>query len=188
MQRLIVFNHVSIDGYFVDAQGGMSFAHRAANNDEWNAFVSDNARGDAEFLFGRVTYEMMAGFWPTEMAVKNMPDVARKMNEGRKTVFSRSLERADWNNTTLVKGNLAEEVGRMKKADGPGIVIFGSGSIVSQLTDEGLIDEYQLVINPIVLGAGRTMFAGLKAPRGLRLKSAREFSNGNLVVSYEQSV
>jgi dihydrofolate reductase len=184
MRRLVVFNHVSLDGYFVDAQGGMSWAHHAAQNEEWNAFVSGNVSGDGEFLFGRVTYEMMAGFWPTEQAIRTMPDVARKMNESRKTVVSRSLMQPSWKNTALLGGNLTEGVRRLKQSDGPGIVILGSGSIVSQLTDDDLIDEYQLVINPIVLGEGRTVFAGSKGPKGMVLKSARTFTNGNLVVTY----
>src|SRR3569833_1166488 len=112
MRKLSVFNHISLDGYFVSAGGDMSWAHQGSDDAEYQAFVANNASGDSEMLFGRITYEMMAGFWPTPIAHQQMPVVAAKMNNGRKVVFSRTLTKADWNNTKLVKGDLVEEVKR----------------------------------------------------------------------------
>src|SRR6185295_759780 len=161
MRRLMVFNSVSLDGFFTNQNGDMSWAHK--NDPEWNDFIAGNSRGaEATFLFGRVTYQMMASWWPSEQAIKMMPDVANAMNNQPKVVFSRTLEEATWNNTRLVKDNMIDEVQRLKNEPGEDMLIFGSGMIVSQLTKEGLIDEYQMVINPIVLGSGRTMFEGLK--------------------------
>jgi dihydrofolate reductase len=184
MRRVLVFNNVTLDGYFVDMNGDMSWAHNA--DPEFNAFVQGNASsGGGELLFGRKTYEMMAGYWPTPMAIKNDPIVARGMNELPKVVFSRTLDKVAWNNTRLVKGDLAAEVRKMKKAPGGDMVIMGSGSIVSPLAREGLIDEYQLVIVPVVLGAGRTQFDGLKEKLSLRLTNSRVFKNGNVFLCYQ---
>src|SRR5258705_9115170 len=160
MSKIIVFNHVTLDGYFVDMNGDMSWAHK--NDAEWNAFVADNAKGDATLLFGRITYELMASFWPTPAAIESMPTVAEQMNSLPKVVFSRTLDNASWNNTRLVKGDLAAEIRKMKQEPGTDMVIMGSGTIVSQLAQEGLIDEYEIALNPIVLGKGRTMFDGVK--------------------------
>lgn len=185
MQKLIVFNHVSLDGYFVDANGDMSWAKADPNDAEWNAFVAENAGGGGALVFGRITYEMMASFWPTPMAMKMMPAVAERMNNLPKVVFSRTLDKAAWNNTKLVKGDLAAAMRKMKQESGEGMAILGSGSIVAQLAPEGLIDEYQVVMNPIVLGKGRTMFDGIKEKLNLKLTKTRTFGNGKVLLCYE---
>jgi dihydrofolate reductase len=100
-------------------------------------------------------------------------------------VFSRTLDHASWNNTTLVKGDLAAEMRKMKQASGENMAILGSGSIVSQLAQEGLIDEYHIVVNPVVLGKGRTMFDGVKEKLRLKLIKTRAFCNGNVLLCYE---
>ena len=185
MRRLIVFNHISLDGYFTDANGDMNFARNDIPDAEWDAFVAGNASGGGTLVFGRVTYELMANFWPTPMAAEQMPVVADRMNSLPKVVFSRTLNAASWNNTKLVKADLAGEVRKMKKQEGDGMVIFGSGSVVSQLAQEGLIDEYQIVVDPVVLGKGRTMFEGIKEKLVLKLKSTRSFGNGNVLLCYD---
>jgi dihydrofolate reductase len=183
MRTLTVFNNVTLDGYFVDANGSMSWAH---NQDaEWNAFVQENAGSGGELLFGRITYELMAGYWPTPMAAQNMPAVAERMNALPKAVFSRTMEKASWTNTRLIKDDLAESARKMKNEPGSGIVILGSGTIVSQLAQAGLIDEYQFVIHPIVLGQGRTMFEGVRGKLALKLTKSRTFGNGNILLCYE---
>src|SRR5712692_1460413 len=185
MRKLVVFNHVSLDGYFVDVNGDMSWAKADHQDEEWNAFVADNASGGGVLVFGRITYELMAGFWPTPFAIENMPIVAEGMNSMPKVVFSRTLDQASWNNSKLVKGDMVAEIRRMKKEPGEGMAILGSGNIVSQLAQEGLIDEYQVVVNPIVLGKGRTMFDGVKEKLNLKLTKTRTFGNGNVVLWYE---
>ena len=183
MRSLIVFNHVSLDGYFVDKKGDMRWAHK--QDPEWNEFVAGNARGGGVLLFGRVTYEMMASYWPTPMAAQNSPAVAEHMNNLQKVVFSRTLDKASWNNTKLVKGDLATEVRKMKQESGQGLVIMGSGTIVSQLAQEGLIDEFQIVVCPIVIGSGRTLFEGVTEKLNLKLTKSRTFGNGNVYTCYE---
>jgi len=183
MRRLVVFNHVSLDGYFVDAHGDMSWAH--AGDAEWNTFVEENASGGGELLFGRITYELMASYWPTPLALQNDPVVAERMNDLPKVVFSRTMDRPAWSNTKLVKGDIAAEVQKLKNEPGPDMVIFGSGNIISQLAQAGLIDEYQIVVNPIILGAGRTMFEGIAEKLPLKLTKTRTFGNGNVLLCYE---
>jgi dihydrofolate reductase len=185
MRKLIVFNHVSLDGYFTDANDGMSFAQNAVPDEEWDAFVAGNAGGGGTLVFGRVTYELMVSFWPMPMAAERMPEVAKQMNNLPKVVFSRTLDEVSWNNTRLVKGNLADEIRKMKKEDGEGMVIFGSGTIISQLAQEGLIDEYQIIVDPVALGKGRTMFDGIKEKLTLKLTKTQAFGNGNVLLCYE---
>jgi dihydrofolate reductase len=185
MPKLTVFNNVSLDGYFVDAKGDMSWAH-GRQDEEWKAFIAGNASGGGALLFGRVTYQMMAAFWPTPQAMESLPEVARRMNSAAKVVFSRTLSEAPWSNTRLVKGDLAQEVRRMKGEEGPDLVILGSGSIVSQLAGAGLVDEFQVVVVPVALGGGRTMFEGI-GRTALRRTSARVFGNGNVVLCYAQA-
>ncbi len=183
MRKLIVFNQVSLDGYFVDAAGDMSWAHK--DDPEWNAFASENASGGGELVFGRITYEMMASFWPTPTAMQMMPAVAKGMNESPKIVFSTTLDSASWNNTRLIKGDIVAKMRELKKETGRGMAILGSGRIVSQFAQAGLIDLYQVVMNPIVLGGGRTMFEGVLDKLHLKLTSSRTFKNGNVLLCYE---
>lgn len=187
MIRLGVFNNVSLDGYFVDSSGDMRWAHNTKPDPEWDAFVAGNASGGGRLLFGRKTYDLMASYWPTPMAAKNMPAVAEGMNKMPKIVFSRTLARADWNNTTLLKGDLVAEVRKLKNDSGPDMAILGSGSIVAQLAQENLIDQFQVAVIPIVLGAGRTMFDGVKRRLNLKLTNSRAYRNGNVVLSYESA-
>lgn len=182
MRRLAVFNNVSLDGFFVDANGDMSWAHQ--QDPEWNEFAAQNASGNGELVFGRVTYDIMAAFWPSPAAAQMMPTVAEGMNRMRKWVFSRSMESAAWQNSTVVRGDMSTEMRRIKEDSGPDLVILGSGTIVAQCAAAGLIEEYQIVVHPIVLGRGRTLFEGLEGRLNLKLTLSRTFANGNLFVCY----
>jgi dihydrofolate reductase len=181
MQKLRVFESISIDGYFTDANDDMSWAHRGSDDPEFAAWVAANASSGGELLFGRKTYQMMEAFWPTAAALETMPAVARGMNAARKYVASRSLPAVTWSNTQLLKGDLVNAVRELKSNGGPGIAVLGSGSIAAQLGAAGLVDEYQFVIVPIALGGGRTVFA---QRRDLRRIDERAFENGNVVVTY----
>jgi dihydrofolate reductase len=183
-RKLSVFNSISLDGYFTDGTPDVGWAH--AQDAEWQNFTKENASGStAELIFGRRTYEMMAAFWPTAPAKQRMPEVAASMNRMRKNVVSHSLQRVDWENSRLMQGDLAAEVRRLKSEPGDGLLIMGSGDIVSQLTQAGLVDFYQLVIVPIVLGKGRSLFEGVTSRPRLRLTKTRSFQNGNVVCWYE---
>lgn len=182
MPSLSSFLTISTDGYFTDRNGDMSWAHNS--DPEFDAFVAGNASGNGALLFGRVTYEMMASFWPTPQAAQMMPEVAAGMNRMAKYVASRSLSSVDWDNSELLKGELVEAVRQLKAGDGPDIAILGSGSIISQLAQAGLIDEYQFVIAPLALGGGRSAFEGMDGKLGLTLVESRTFQNGNVFLRY----
>jgi dihydrofolate reductase len=186
MPRLLVFNSVSLDGYFSGPNGDLSWAHKS--DPEWDAYVADNTKGESVLVFGRVTYDMMASWWPTPAAMKAFPTVATKMNNAQKVVFSRKMKKASWQNTLVMSGDLAAGIRRLKREPGPDMTVLGSGTIVAQLTDANLVDEYQVVVNPIVLGNGRTMFDGVKEMVKLRLARTRAFQNGNLLTVYEPLV
>jgi dihydrofolate reductase len=182
MRKLNVFNNISLDGYFTDKNQDMSWAH---NQDrEWTDFASENARGEGVLLFGRVTYDMMRSFWPTPQARSSAPVIAERMNSGAKVVFSRTLKEASWQNTQLLKGDLISEVQQLKASAGPDLVLMGSGSIVAQLAEARLIDAYQLVIHPLAIGNGRTLFEGVTHKVELELERTRTFKNGNVVIWY----
>jgi dihydrofolate reductase len=185
MRKLSVFQNISVDGYFVDRQNDMAWAHTAPDP-EFDAFTNENAQGgEGAFLFGRITYDLMASFWPTEQARQMMPVVAEKMNRTRKLVFSRTRDKLAWANSELLRGEPAEEVRKLQAAPGPDLLIMGSGSIVAPLAAAGLIDEYQLVLNPLALGGGRSMFEGLPQNLKLKLTRSRVFGNGKVFLCYE---
>lgn len=185
MRKLMVFESISADGYFADRNSGLGWAHRpSSDNADFTSWVNNNASSGGQLLFGRITYEMMVSYWPTPMAKQNDPVVAEGMNKADKIVFSRTLKSADWSNTTLMTGDLVNEVRKLKQASGGGITILGSGSIVSQLAKARLIDGYQLVVVPVVLSDGRRLFDGLDTMIDLTLKESRKFSNGNVLLSY----
>jgi dihydrofolate reductase len=185
MRKLIVFNHVSLDGY-LQATTVTSAGLTGGNDDpEYLAFVAENAGGEGELLFGRVTYDLMVSYWPTPMASHNDPKVAEGMNRMRKVVFSKTLDTASWNNTQLVKSDLVAAVRKMKEAPGPDMTILGSGTIIAQLAPAGVIDEYHLMLDPVILGRGRTMFEGIPDKLNLNLTKTRVFKNGKAHLIYQ---
>jgi dihydrofolate reductase len=183
-RRLSSFIHLSLDGYYCDARGDMSFAQKPPTDTEWADFTNKNASGNGALLFGRVTYAMMAAWWPTPAAAQRMPDVAAGMNRMPKYVASRTLTSADWSNTTLLTGDLSDAIRRLKNEDGPDLAILGSGSIVAQLAQAKLIDRLQLVINPLVLGSGKSLFNGVSEKLPLKLESSRQFNDGAVLLTY----
>ena len=185
MRRLIAFENTTLDGYFAGANGDMRWAYEKVSDPEFDAFVAENAKSGGMLVLGRITYEMMASYWPTPLAMQNMPAVAEGMNAEPKLVFSRTLKEASWNNSTLIKEDMAGEIRRLKQTPGKDMAILGSGSIVSQLAEEGLIDEFQVVVNPVVIGQGRTMFDGVTKKLNLKLTKSRAFPGGNVLLCYE---
>ncbi|MHB8843676.1 MAG: dihydrofolate reductase family protein [Nitrospirota bacterium] len=182
MRKLTVFNLMTLDGYIAGPDGDISW-HNV--DEEFQELATAASNSGNTLLFGRVTYELMAGFWPTPEAIRTDPVVAAGMNRSEKVVFSRTLQKADWNNTRLVKDDMIAEVRRLKQLPGKDLTVLGSGSLVSQLAQEGLIDEYNILLNPVVIGRGKTMFEGLKNRLVLKLTDTRKFGNGNILLKYE---
>ena len=182
MRRLSVFNLVSLDGYFKGPNGDIGW-HSVG--EEQTDFAVEAAGAGGPLLFGRVTYELMAGYWPAPLALENDPILAARMNSAPKVVFSRTLTKAEWNNTRLVKDNIIEEMRNLKRQPGKDMTILGSGSIVTQFAEQGLIDEYQVLVNPVALGDGTPLFKGMKKRLNLKLLNTRTFRNGNVLLTYE---
>jgi dihydrofolate reductase len=183
MARLSSFISLSLDGCYADAGGGMSWAD--AQDPEQAEFAASNARGGGALVFGRITYGTMSSFWPTPAAAQLMPDVAAQMNALPKIVFSRTLRSADWSNTRLVGADLAGELRRLKSSDGPDMAILGSGSIVAQAATAGLLDELDVMLVPVALGAGKRLFDGMPRSLAWRREEVRQFSNGSVFLRYQ---
>jgi dihydrofolate reductase len=181
MARLGVFNFVTLNGYFKGPNEDISWHRHGAEEQE---YAAEGASSDSILLFGRITYQMMASYWPTPQAMKDLPEVAKGMNKSEKIVFSRTLKKADWNNTRIIKENMIEEVKTLKKQAKSDMTILGSGSIISQLADAGLIDHYQIMVDPVALGAGTTLFHGMKRKLDLQLTSTRTFKSGVVLLVY----
>jgi dihydrofolate reductase len=190
MSRLTVFNFMSLDGRYADPGGDTSWHVHDPGGEAGqasNAFALEKLRTGNTLLMGRVTYQFMAGFWPTPAAKQHLPELAAGMNEAPKIVFSRTLKRADWRNTTLVKEDAVTTVRRLKHTHPTDLTVLGSASLLRQLADADLVDEYQLMIDPVLLGAGRSIFDGLTGRRVLALKTTRVLPGGSLVVAYAPS-
>jgi dihydrofolate reductase len=160
MRKLSVFNLVSLDGYFSGPDGDISW-HRI--DPEFQEIAEKSAISGNTLLFGRVTYDLMASYRLSPQALKDDSIIAKGINSSPKIVFSRTLKIADWTKTRLVSDDMLGEVRKLKRRPGKDLTILGSGTIVAQLTDAGLIDEYQILLNPVVLGKGKTMFEGIES-------------------------
>ncbi len=181
MRKLYAFNMVTIDGFFEGPERELDW-HNV--DGEFNEFAVDQLKKADTLLFGRVTYELMSGYWPTAAALNDDPTVAGMMNGFPKIVFSRSLERAKWNNTRLVKDNAAEEIRKLKTQPGKEMAILGSANLISTLLPLRLIDEYRIIINPVVLGRGNPLFKGTDDKITLKLLNTKIFKSGNVLLSY----
>jgi len=184
MRKVRVFNSVSLDGYYTDENNDYTWAHAGADDPELVEFTKSNAQGENALVFGRVTYDVMVAWWPTPQAAKAMPEVAKGMNAAPKYVFSRTLDQADWSNTTLLKDDPATEIARLKNTPGPDMTVLGSGTIVAQLAAARLLDEVQLLVCPVVLGAGKSQFAGVTGRPWWTLSRSKAFKNGRIFLAY----
>ncbi len=184
MSKMIVFNMVSVDGFFEGPHGEIDW-HNV--DQEFNEFAIDQLKSAGGLIFGRKTYIGMASYWPTPNAIQDDPEVARLMNSIPKIVFSRTLEQAEWSNTRLVNEDALLEISRLRQQAGKDWFIFGSGNLVSYLTQNCLIDEYRLMINPVILGGGRTLFTGIQNRLDLDLLNTRTFRSKNVLLTYRQA-
>ena len=182
MRKVILFNLVTLDGFF---EGPNRDINWHIVDDEFNEFAIDQLNSADGLIFGRVTYELMASYWPTPAAMTDDPIIADKMNSISKIVFSRTLDRVEWNNTRLVKENIAGEISKLKQQPGRDLFIFGSADLASTLTELGLIDEYRVIVNPVVLGRGAPLFKNIPHQLNLKLLKTRTFRSGNVLLYYQ---
>jgi len=183
MAKLTVYNFISANGFYKGYNEDISWAKRSSATKEERDFAAQNLQGGSILLFGRKTYEMMKSYWPTQQAAKDNPDVAKGMNKAEKIVFSESLQQAEWNNTRIVK-NMEDEIKRLK-SQGKNMTVLGSGSIVTQLAEKGLIDELQLMVHPVLLDSGTPLFDHARISLNLVLDNARPFKSGLVLLTYK---
>jgi len=182
MRKLFLFNLITVDGFFEGPNQDIGW-HNV--DEEFNDFAMEQLATMDLILFGRVTYQGMASYWPTPIAIENDPVIAGQMNSFPKIVFSRTLDKAEWNNTRLVKDDVAEEIIKLKQQLGKDIAIFGSANLAASLIPKGLIDEFRIMVNPIVLGKGTPLFQNVNEKLNLKLVKSRTFSNGNVLLYYQ---
>jgi len=182
MKKIIAFEWLSLDGFIGGPNG----------ETDWFVWDEEIEKCAKEFqttidtmLFGRTTYEIMAGYWPTLASSTENQMITDFMNDTNKIVFSKTLEKVEWKNSILVREIIPEEIKKIKHQTGRNIIIYGSGSIVSQLMKLDLIDEYQLMINPVVLGSGKPLFQNVKEKSKLKLLNTKTFTSGNVLLTFQ---
>jgi len=196
-RRIVMFNQVSADGFFSDPDGGLDWV---VSDPEVHARAVEGMPQTDTILFGRNTYEQFASFWPG--ALKNLDvagphgsdkrdpafaAMAHWLNDTKKLVFSTSLTRADWHNTEIRAKLDPKGLAQLKQKPGKDLLIFGSGSLVSQLSEHGLIDEYRFVVCPVLLGEGRTLLGDLPKRVSLKLVETKPFRTGNVLLTYRRA-
>jgi dihydrofolate reductase len=181
MRRVIFQMMISIDGYFEGSNKEIDW-HNV--DPEFNKYAGEFLNTIDTLVFGRVTYELMAKYWPTEAAQKDDPYIAEKMNSIRKLVFSSTLETADWNNTRIIKSGIADEIARQKLRQCKDLAILGSSDLALALIPSGLINEYRIIVNPVVIGNGKPLFSGIDSRLRLKLLYTKTFKSGNVLLSY----
>ena len=186
MRKIVMFNLVSLDGFFAGADGNIDWH---VVDEEFNQAAIEMIRSYDTILFGRITYQLFENYWPKAALdpkiSKEDKIIANKINKMRKIVFSKTLDKVTWKNSELVKGNIENEVKKIKKSPGRDIVIYGSGTIVQQLATAGLIDEYRIMVNPVVLGSGKPLFKDVSI-LNLKLIDTRVFRSGNVLLNYQR--
>ncbi len=199
MRRIVMFNNVSADGYFAGPDGDLNWVVPDPDIDKAAMSGSDNFD---TVLFGRRTYELFASFWPHALdnaspsrdpqhipreLTPEIRAMATFLNDSVKLVFSRTLGNLTWKNSRLMGELDPSEVEKLKRGPGGDMLIFGSGTIVTRLTEHKLIDEYQFIVRPILLGAGRPLLGGVSTNLALRLEEARGFPSGSVMLRYTPS-
>lgn len=181
MRQLSAFLFISLNGYYKDENDSMEW-HRHGSEEE--SFSQEGLSGGNILVFGRKTYQLMESFWPTSMAEQQMPEVAAGMNRADKIVFSRTLRSVTWENTTLVNDGMIKYLKDLRSNGKKDMTILGSGEVVSQLLDAGILDELQIMIDPITLRDGTPLFTGTTQHHSLELVSSRIFRSGVILLTY----
>lgn len=199
MRRIVMFNRITADGQFADPDGNLGWIVPDETLDQEAASATASPRSGT-LLFGRRTYEFFESFWRQfdDDGSAPVPDphapgasqeqraIADFINGATKVVFSRSRDEVTWRHSRLLRELDPDEIEAMKSEPGKDILVFGSGSIVSQLTEHGLIDEYQIVVNPTLIGSGRPLLSNLSKSVRLHLLEAKRYPTGNVMLRYER--
>ena len=185
MRELVLFAHISLDGFAGDVHGGLDFL---SYNEELQQYAEELVKTVGAPVYGRNTYHLMKGYWPTVLDNPNASELslehARWVQQIPKIVFSTTLPGADWNNTTLIKNNVVEEVNKLKQQPGKDLVIFGSPGLAKSLMNLGLIDAYKLTLHPVILGKGISLFDSNTQMSNLKLLESKTLGSGVVTLHY----
>ena len=188
MRKIITTTWVSLDGFISGPNGEMDWIGEIYD-EAMGQYETDLVRSADTLLLGRVTYQSFAGSWPH---VPDSPDrsegekeYARMLNTMRKVVFSRTLDSADWNNSTLLREVVPEEIERLKQEPGRDIIIYGSATLLQELTNLRLIDEYQVLVHPVILGGGKPLFHNINDRMNLKLVQSKTHPSGVVLLTYQ---
>ena len=188
MRNLIFFMHTSLDGFVAGLKGELDWANI---DDELFDFVATMTDTADTALYGRVTYEMMQSYWPKAgeqpNASKHDKEHSAWYNKVSKIVLSKTISEKGLDNTTIISGQLTDNINKIKKQDGKNILIFGSPRASQSLLNEGLIDEFWLFVNPIILGQGMPLFKDITGTTKLKLVDSKTFACGVIALHYEKS-
>jgi dihydrofolate reductase len=185
MKKVIWFNMITLDGFFEGPDRELGW-HNV--DEDFNTFAIEQLNTVDTLLFGRVTYALMADYWPTSVAKNKNPAIAGIMNCSSKIVFSKTLSAADWNNTRIIKGNAIEELARLKKQPGKDMMMFGSAGLATSFIQHGLIDEFRIMLNPVVIGQGHPLFKDIHRKLTFKLLNTKAFISGNVLLCYEPAI
>lgn len=187
MRNVVLFMHISLDGFAGGPNGELNWV---SFDEELQKYAEGIVNTVGTAMYGRTTYQMMAGYWPSVLtdptSTPHEVAHARWIENVEKVVFSKTLEKAEWNNTKLIKNNIAEEVKKLKQQPGKDLVIFGSPGLAHSLMELDLIDQYQLTLNPVILGRGIPMFEKIKSQTNLKLLKAKTLDSGVVGLHYER--
>lgn len=192
MRRIVMINWISLDGFFAGPNGEIDWMIRdpevdKALHEPRADQLSSQSAGSDTMLLGNTTYTMFENSWPQiakdPTAPEELHNLADEVINMTKIVFSQTRQEVTWENSKLFHGNLLEEVENIKQSEGTSVIIFGSGTIVQQLTNAGLIDEYLVVVTPVILGKGKLLFRDV-GQLNLRLLETRDFNSGNVLLRY----
>lgn len=182
MRKLIMWNIITLDGYFEGKQNWDLSFHEVIWGSELEKLSLEQLHSADYLVFGRVTYEGMAAYWPE--AEGEIAEIAELMNKIPKLVFSKTLKSVEWNNSTLIKENASAEISKLKAQSGGDIYVFGSANLSDTFINDNLFDEYRIGIAPVILGTGRLLFKQGISSRNLSLVSTQQLSNGGVVLKY----
>ncbi|MFI5421274.1 MAG: dihydrofolate reductase family protein [Nitrososphaerales archaeon] len=186
MRKIVMFNRVTPEGYFAGPDG--DYQSLIVPDQEVDRDGAKGIPGTDTVILGRRTYKIFDAFWPHALENPNLPPEARAfaigLNDMTKLVFSTTLKEVTWKNSRLLRKFDPDEIQSMKMAPGKNMIVLGSGSIVSQLAQHRLIDEYQFVISPVLIGSGQPLLRGLSSSVALELKEAKAYPSGNVMLRY----
>src|SRR5579863_4006305 len=184
MRSIASFIFISLDGFYEGPNGELDWP---VVDEEFDRFAVRQLDEADTLGFGRATYEHMAAYWPTDRAQANDPAITSRMNTKPKLVFSTALQHADWSNTTIVEGDAVEQMATVKTADGGELLVLGSAHLTAHFAAAGLLDELRLMVCPVAIGQGRSVFEDLKVRLAFRLAHVRQFDSGNILLTYRPS-